>query len=176
MATVKFFVQGQPVPKQSFRATVETNADGKITRRGGFTPKKVKAWAGDVGWAAKEYIRQPIPGNVAVHLDFFLVDNRVVDLDNLSKNVLDGLKNVAFGDDCKVVELNLKKCVDKKNPGVWVTIKPVVKMAASRSKAPRQFEVTMDGQKVAQAAITDKDDFNDFLVGLLSGYPDNFVL
>jgi len=175
MTTYKFFVEGQPVPKQSFRATVEKDAEGRVKRRGGYTPQKVKNWAADVGWAAKQQIRQPIPGNVAVSMNFFLVDNRVVDLDNLSKNVLDGLKNVAFGDDCKVVELNLKKTVDKKHPGVWVTIKPMINAQPHFFTTAATITVLLNGEQVAQAAITDREDLNAFLVGVLSDYPNNFV-
>jgi len=176
MATYKFFVKGQPVPKQSFRATVETDAEGKVKRRGGYTPAKVKHWASAVGYAAKEVIRQPIPGHVSVSLYFALVDNRVVDLDNLSKNVLDGLKGVAFGDDCKVTELYLKKCIDKQYPGVWITIKPVIPGTGKKKNEGRVFSVLLDEKIIiAKSTIYNRDDFQEFLVRIMHEYPDDFL-
>ena len=74
---------------------------------GGYQPQRVTTWEHTVGWQAKEAMRErePITGHVAVRLVFVLKDNHVVDLDNLSKAVLDGLKGIAFGDDCNVVKL-----------------------------------------------------------------------
>jgi len=107
-----FFVSGQPVPKQSFRKT----------KTGGYTDPKVTAWEYTVGYKAKEIIKDPLKGNVSVKMFFYLADNRVVDLDNLSKAVLDGLKGIAFGDDCKVTRLLLTKSVCKDNPGVLIAL------------------------------------------------------
>ena len=56
---------------------------------------------------------------------FYLADNRVVDLDNLSKAVLDGLKGIAFGDDCMVTRLLLTKEVRKDNPGVLIALSEI---------------------------------------------------
>lgn len=107
-----FFVSGNPVPKQSFRKT----------KTGGYIDPRVKAWQDDVGYKAKEFIKEPLKGNVGVTLFFFLASKRVVDLDNLSKGVLDGLKKIAFEDDCQVTELHLHKEVLKNHIGVHVII------------------------------------------------------
>lgn len=109
---VTFFVSGDPVPKQSFRKT----------KNGGYIPVRVKAWADTVSWKARETIKTPITGQVHVKLFFYLKNNRVVDLDNLSKNVLDGLKNIAFGDDSEVTKLVLTKAIRKDDPGVMIVI------------------------------------------------------
>lgn len=114
---IEFFVPGEPTPKQSFRA------GGK---NGGYADPRVKAWQDTVGWQAKE----SNPGfsllDVTLHvdLDFFLGNKRRVDLDNLSKGVLDGLKGVLFVDDSQVVELHLRKFIDARNCGVRIKIKP----------------------------------------------------
>ena len=112
---ITFFVSGQPVPKQSFRKTTT----------GGYTDPKVTAWQDTVGYKAKEIIKAPLKGKVRVKMFFYLADNRVVDLDNLSKAVLDGLKGIAFGDDCMVTRLLLTKEVRKDNPGVLIALSEI---------------------------------------------------
>ena len=110
-----FFVGGQPVPKQSFRKT----------KTGGYTDPRVTAWEQIVGYNAKEIIKDPLKGTVSVRMYFYLADNRVVDLDNLSKAVLDGLKGIAFGDDSKVTRLLLAKEVRNGNPGVFIALQEI---------------------------------------------------
>jgi Holliday junction resolvase RusA-like endonuclease len=116
---IEFFVTGEPVPKQSFRAG---------GRNGGHTDPRVKAWQTSVGWEAQSAkITEMVvctKAPVVVSLDFYLGNRRIVDLDNLSKGVLDGLKGVLFVDDSQVVELHLRKFIDKQHPGVNVEIKP----------------------------------------------------
>jgi len=118
---VSFFIPGEPRPKQSFRAS----------RTGGYQPARVKAWQTEIAIEAELAMReigrfaQPFDiGNLAVSVDFFLGNNRRVDLDNLSKAVLDGLNKICFGDDRQIVDLHLKKYVipDKANVGVQVTV------------------------------------------------------
>lgn len=122
--SVSFFVQGEPRPKQSFR----------VSGRGGYTPARVKAWQTDVACDATIAMREierfnlPFENDLAVTLMFTLGDNRRVDLDNLSKAVLDGLNKIVYADDRQIVELHLKKVVreNKKQPiGVSVTVRAV---------------------------------------------------
>ena len=123
-----FFVSGEPVPKQSFRAG---------GRNGGHADPRVKAWQELVGWEAQcarllaRDVDDPtkitmIEGAVSVELDFSLVDRRRVDLDNLSKGVLDGLKGVLFKDDSQVVVLRLRKYVINNDPRAPIQAKPGV--------------------------------------------------
>lgn len=112
MRLISFFVSGNPVPKQSFRKS----------KTGGYTDPRVKAWEQAVGYVAKEFVTEQFDGYVSVSLEFFLKDKRVVDLDNLSKAVLDGLKKIAFEDDSLVTGLVLSKEINKDNPGVWVRV------------------------------------------------------
>jgi len=110
-----FYVEGEPVPKQSFRV-VEKRA-GKTH---GYADPRVTAWQNTIGTFAKQQFDNPITGKLKVTLRFYLSNKRVIDLDNLSKCALDGLKGIAFKDDCQVYELILSKSVDKDNPGVYI--------------------------------------------------------
>lgn len=117
--SIEFFVPGEPRAKQSFR----------VSGRGrGFTPARVKAWQADVGWVAQQMMRakrmmDPLTGNLIVSLDFQLGNARRVDLDNLSKAVLDGLNGICWEDDRQVFALHLVKVVCEKSlAGVFVSI------------------------------------------------------
>lgn len=111
--TIQFIVDGNPVPKQSYRAV----------KGGGYTSPRVKAWQTSVAWRAREAMagRDPIKGPVSMHIVFVLTSNRRVDLDNLSKNVLDGCNGIVFVDDNQVVNLHLvKHVIPDASPGVFV--------------------------------------------------------
>ena len=107
-------VQGEPRPKQSFR----------YAKTGGYTSAKVKAWQETVAWEANIVMRSKsfLEGYISVTMDFRLGNNRRVDLDNLSKAVLDAMNGIVYKDDTEVIELHLKKMVVKDNPGVIVGI------------------------------------------------------
>lgn len=112
---IEFWVDGQPVPKQSFRYT---------SNGGGYISPRVAEWEMSVKLAAMEVAQMcdKYAGAVKVRLDFYLENKRRVDLDNLSKGVLDGMKGILFGDDCNVTDLHLTKAIDKDHPGVMVRI------------------------------------------------------
>lgn len=118
---IRFFVQGEPRPKQSFRI-------GGAGQGGhGYQPARVKAWQAEVGWAAMQMMRDagfvaPITGRVAVTLTFHLGDCRRVDLDNLSKGTLDAMNGVVWADDQQIVMLHLTKRAPSAEPGVQVLI------------------------------------------------------
>lgn len=113
-----FFVEGEPRPKQSFR----------VSGRGGYQPARVKSWQTDVAVEAQNAMRevgrfnQPYEKQIAVRMIFILGNSRRVDLDNLSKCVLDGLNGIVFNDDMQVSELNLKKTVVDKKSGMRVGV------------------------------------------------------
>ena len=124
---VSFTVYGQPVPK----------ARARTVRKGGrtwsFTPKKVKVWEDAVKEEAGKHFTEPINGPVALSLAFYMKrpksrkkDNYVMttpDLDNLEKAFLDGLNDVAYGDDKQVVVKNaVKKYIITGEPRVEVVI------------------------------------------------------
>lgn len=115
-----FFVDGEPRPKQSFRVS---------GRGGGFQPARIKAWQNEVTFEAERTMRvmgrfnEPFnTGRLVVNLAFYLGNHRRVDLDNLSKCVLDGLNGIVFGDDQQVYELNLRKVVVGKNERIGVHV------------------------------------------------------
>ncbi len=115
---IQFFVPSEPRAKQSFRVGAG--------RRGGYQSARVKGWQAEVGWegqkAMRTATREPLQGDVSVSLSFNMSKNARVDLDNLSKAVLDGLNGICFVDDRQVRVLVLRKRVDKSNPGVLVKI------------------------------------------------------
>lgn len=114
---IQFFVEGEPIPKQSFR--VVEKRSGKTH---GYADPRVTAWQNAIGYVANQHCQEMITSNLAVELNFYLSNNRVVDLDNLSKGVLDGLKGIAFKDDSQVVKLILTKHTTKTGSGVNVII------------------------------------------------------
>lgn len=114
---ISFFVDGEPVPKQSFR--VVEKRGGKTH---GYADPRVTAWQNIIGTLASQQFDNLLTEKLKVTLRFYLSNKRVVDLDNLSKCVLDGLKGIAFKDDNQVYELILSKSVDKDNPGVYIEI------------------------------------------------------
>ena len=112
-----FLVDGNPVPKQS------TRFDG---RGHAHTDPRVKAWQDIVSLRAKEAMqtREIIKGQVAVRLVFVLKTHRPMDCDNLSKGVLDAIKNIVFEDDSEVFNLHIvKHVIPKANPGVMVEVR-----------------------------------------------------
>ena len=109
---IRFFVSGNPVPKQSF----------KMGRGHGYTPERIKAWEAAVQAEAMRYVQQRISGHVYVKMNFYMPNNRRSDLDNLSKAVLDSAKNICFEDDSEVTRLSICKSINKETPGVMVVI------------------------------------------------------
>jgi Holliday junction resolvase RusA-like endonuclease len=115
---VEFFVNGSPVPKQSFRV---------LRSGGGYIDKDVRSWQERVRRKAEIQMQGRIPSSawVEVELDFVLQHNRRVDLDNLSKGVLDALKKVVYVDDSQIVHLLLHKHLGKAG-GVYILVSEVV--------------------------------------------------
>lgn len=118
MRLIEFFVNGNPVPKQSFRVLKEG---------GGYISKDVRTWQQKVKRRAETEMvgRPPSQQWIEVELDFVLKHNRRVDLDNLSKGVLDALKQVVYIDDSQIVHLLLHKHAGS-SAGVYVLVSEVV--------------------------------------------------
>jgi len=112
---VIFFVHGNPLPKQSF----------KMGASGGYQPAPLKIWERTVGWAGKRaWAGEPLDrGGFEVHLSFVRSDRRRVDLDNLSKAVLDGLNGVIWTDDKLVYRLVLTKAYADREPLAGVEVR-----------------------------------------------------
>lgn len=125
---IMFIVDGTPRAKQSFRYT---------KNGGGFTPPQVREWQNAIKIRAKNVMAlaglDPIRGEVAVRLVFVLKTRRVIDCDNLSKAVLDSIKDIVFDDDTNVVNLHIVKHVmPKAKPGVFIEVHPGGRLPFSR--------------------------------------------
>ena len=118
LAGFTFTVVGVAVPKQSFRA----RKDGRH-----FQSQRVVDWQRTVAEYARMYMFDwdLLTGDLLVSLDFYLPTRRRVDLDNLSKGVLDGLNGVVWEDDKQIVGLMLSKQHDRDNPRVVVDVRLV---------------------------------------------------
>lgn len=113
------FVVGEPRPKQSFR----------VSGKGGYQPARVKAWQSYVASAAQQSMREAGRTNqpyerarLEVNLHFYLGNARRVDLDNLSKAVLDGMNKIVFNDDQQVIDLHVSKRIAEKPEDIGVAI------------------------------------------------------
>ena len=115
---ISFVVRGNPIPKQSFRVG---NKNGKVS---GYTDPKGKAWQDAISWKAKEAMagNAPLEGRVQVYIQFWRDSRRKVDLDNLSKAVLDACNKIVWRDDKQIWKLELEKGYDKEKPGIWISV------------------------------------------------------
>lgn len=112
-----FTVDGEPVPKQSFR----------FSRAGGYQPARVKDWQAMVAWAARQAAAgyPPIEGEVSVRCWFRVGNRRRVDLDNLWKAVGDAIEGIVYLNDSQIVHLVLRKnlaTLRELPPGVTVEV------------------------------------------------------
>ena len=120
--TLSFFVEGNPVPKQSF----------KKGKRGGYTPARVKAWQDLVAIRAKNTMAlfnvDMMWGDVEIELIFWRADRRKVDFDNLSKAVCDACNKIVWDDDEQVVKATICKRYSKEKPGVMVMVREMAEV------------------------------------------------
>ena len=104
MNDIQFSVLGcDPVPKERPR-TVQRG--GKVIT---FTPQRTRDWEDRVAQVGRLYVPEPQDGYWEVTLVFYRKSGRKVDIDNLSKAVLDGLNGVIWMDDRQIVRLTLSK-------------------------------------------------------------------
>lgn len=74
-------------------------------------------------WEAKsQYKGKPKDGLISVTVEFYFKDKLKRDLDNFLKIILDSCTGMLWEDDSQIVELTLRKFVDKQNPRVELTI------------------------------------------------------
>jgi hypothetical protein len=75
-------------------------------------PRSRRRWRERVARAARERIREedaPTAQDVAVLIIYFYQGETTLDVDNIAKSLLDGLKGVLFRDDRQVSELVVRK-------------------------------------------------------------------
>lgn len=97
-----FTVPGRPIPAE------------RMTQRSKFSDRaqrylKYKAL---VGWRAKQAHIQMTNGPVTVAMLFYFSNNRLPDVDNLVKAILDGLNKVAWKDDRQVARIEAERIMD----------------------------------------------------------------
>jgi Holliday junction resolvase RusA-like endonuclease len=117
MRVVEFFVSGDPVAKQSFRV---------LRKGGGYIGRNVRSWQERVSQRAYEAMQGQAParGWIEVELDFVLDHNRRVDIDNLTKGVLDALRKVVYVDDVQINHLHVHKRGGRRS-GVYILVSEV---------------------------------------------------
>jgi len=96
--TIRFTVPGRPVPA------------ARMTRKSKWVSRQAQrylAYKDDVGWAARDVCPEPLGGPLAVRVVAYIAGERVPDVDNLGKAILDGMNGVAFGDDSQVAALTV---------------------------------------------------------------------
>jgi Holliday junction resolvase RusA-like endonuclease len=114
---ITFTVEGVPRPKARARL-------GKGGRW--YTPHSTKAYEEAVGWAARDAgIRNPYEDAVRLEIMLWLPDRRRRDVDNCAKSICDGLNGIAYLDDSQIIELTVRRGVDRERPRAVVTVEAV---------------------------------------------------
>jgi Holliday junction resolvase RusA-like endonuclease len=146
---VRFFVDGEPRAKQSFR----------VGSHGGYQPARIKAWQEDVAWNAQQAMRrlelmEPMEGSLTVELIFFLGNARRIDSDNLSKAVQDGLNGIVWKDDQQNIRLVIDKYICREKQGVLVIVKTTDRQVEiSRDQMMDMVSLSRYGLKPAYAEV-----------------------
>ena len=117
MVKVSFELNIVPRAKQSTR----------FGSRGCYTPKDLVAYQNGVGWEAK--IAMMAAGldlfteTVQTEIVFRVPDLRKRDIDNLEKAINDAMNGIVYEDDRQVVKVGKEIVIDRKTPGIRVTVK-----------------------------------------------------
>ena len=110
---IKMWFSGNPIPKGRPRY------DGEHF----YTPSQTVEWEETVGWQCKDQFKhRPLLGPLGINFIFYREDRRRVDLDNLEKAMLDGLKGILYEDDSQIKQKSGEMCYNKEHPGVEVDI------------------------------------------------------
>jgi Holliday junction resolvase RusA-like endonuclease len=112
---ISFTIDGKPVAKQSFRVIAKKDSQGKTRKVSGYTEERVTTWQQTVHLAAHQAMdgAEPVDHDLIVRIQFILANRMRIDLDNLSKAVLDGCNEVVWKDDKQIVDLHLTKTIGK---------------------------------------------------------------
>ena len=92
---VSFRVEGNPLPKQSFRAR---------NSRKGYTDPRIQAHQDAVSWKAREAMtgKKPYEGEVTVSYVFRRSDHRRCDYTNMAKLCDDAMNEIVYDDDSRI--------------------------------------------------------------------------
>jgi Holliday junction resolvase RusA-like endonuclease len=121
-------VLGEPIPKGRPRVNTRTGH--------AYTPARTRQAESDLGWALRQQYgsgRPPLAGALAVTLRFWLARAGRVDVDNLSKLVLDGANTILWDDDSQIWDLHAVVMGRDGRPRTEITVTavPIADSAAS---------------------------------------------
>lgn len=97
---IRIMVPGRPVPAV------------RMTQRGKYVKPQAQRYLQYkemVGWVGRHEIKEPLQGDIAVSMRFFLHGGQTPDIDNLIKAILDGLNKVAWNDDKQVTKVTAER-------------------------------------------------------------------
>jgi len=84
---------------------------GRIT----FMTKEGKDYKEFCQWNIKsQYKGKIIKNDISVVIELYFADKRRRDLDNFNKIILDSCTGLLWKDDCQIIELTIRKFIDKK--------------------------------------------------------------
>lgn len=123
MTALAFTVPGQPIPKERPR----------VVRGRTYTPPrtaahetKVRAYAiAALGVAKRAGVSWPRDAHYRVTVHFWRQSRQPADIDNLQKSLFDGLNDVCWVDDARIVEVHATKGIDPDEPRTVVRIEVV---------------------------------------------------
>ncbi len=88
-----------------------------------YAPRATKAYEESVGWPARAAgIHKPYMGAVRLEIAGWLPNRRRRDIGNCANSILDGLNGVAWVNDSQMVELVVRRDVDRHRPRAEVTV------------------------------------------------------
>jgi len=129
---ITFTLPGKPIPWHRSRISRSNRIDGGGVRH--FKSKKDIAYQKAISMHAMHALqlwtqsfRKPWDpsGEWELECDFYVGDLVKKDVDNLAKQAMDALSDVAYGDDKQVVRLICTKRLDRKRPRAIVTLRRV---------------------------------------------------
>lgn len=99
-------------------APISTQHLYHCTSRGFFMMAAGVQMKTDYQWQLKAKPRKIIIGEVKVVIEIFFKNHRRQDVDNFNKLILDACNKILWKDDTQIIELTVRKFVDKANPRV----------------------------------------------------------
>lgn len=112
-------VPGEPVPTQP---AAVVNGRVATKGRGRQTEYRERVRIYTMLAVNKCHWRSTSNETYSVVMRAFVGNSRTIDVDNIAKGALDGLKTIAFPDDRQVVDLRVVKALDATRPRLEVTV------------------------------------------------------
>jgi Holliday junction resolvase RusA-like endonuclease len=110
---IEFTVEGQPYSK----------ARPRVTGKGTYTPKVQRINAEALAWEFRLAVKEPFLANVEIELTFYRGNRQRIDLDNLTKQVLDAANTIAWNDDSQVTSILARLHYDGERPRTIIVIR-----------------------------------------------------